>query len=412
MDVPMLSQDEFFRHLNLRSVHATAAKYHYRQALKERLRASSQKLAPNSNNDQETKSPVVTPVKWLSPNTCRRLFGRPHVRTEKRSLDFTKSLKSEVEEAIICGFSDNDEKKSILEPLLNNCHVLRHPGIKRELELKVSSGIKLEDEILLAQHNSLSSCIEERKCYYYNGNHGKLKKVEEKVHHVNFRVQPGLKNFDDCAKKERKMAAALSLYHNHKPRGHNMSFSDFMKLIANSSDRRLPPMINGYHSSSRTQHSCAKKKEEADVEKKVTLKPPPPQHPPAQFRTAFGRTVKPVLTPVTNNTHVKNHLSQYKCDGCGHKFSAEKLSKSLCCKRCQSLKKKVGGGGPPAAAFKNIVEVKPRPQFKCDICSRNFGKRSRMIKHITSFHPGDIHKVDLTKFVSFKNLAATTALLC
>ena len=42
MEVPLLSQDEFFRHLNLRSVHATSAKYHYRQALKERLRASSQ----------------------------------------------------------------------------------------------------------------------------------------------------------------------------------------------------------------------------------------------------------------------------------------------------------------------------------------------------------------------------------
>ena len=38
--LPLLSQDEFFRHLNLQSVHASSAKYHYRQALKERLRAS------------------------------------------------------------------------------------------------------------------------------------------------------------------------------------------------------------------------------------------------------------------------------------------------------------------------------------------------------------------------------------
>ena len=38
--LPLLSQDEFFRHLNLQSVHACSAKYHYRQALKERLRAS------------------------------------------------------------------------------------------------------------------------------------------------------------------------------------------------------------------------------------------------------------------------------------------------------------------------------------------------------------------------------------
>jgi hypothetical protein len=41
MEVPLLLQDEFFRHLNLRSVNASAAKFHYRHALKQRLRASS-----------------------------------------------------------------------------------------------------------------------------------------------------------------------------------------------------------------------------------------------------------------------------------------------------------------------------------------------------------------------------------
>ena len=46
--LPLLSQDEFFRHLNLQSVHACSAKYHYRQALKERLRAS--KVAVNGVN--------------------------------------------------------------------------------------------------------------------------------------------------------------------------------------------------------------------------------------------------------------------------------------------------------------------------------------------------------------------------
>ena len=46
--LPLLSQDEFFRHLNLQSVHASSAKYHYRQALKERLRAS--KVAVRGGN--------------------------------------------------------------------------------------------------------------------------------------------------------------------------------------------------------------------------------------------------------------------------------------------------------------------------------------------------------------------------
>lgn len=38
-------------------------------------------------------------------------------------------------------------------------------------------------------------------------------------------------------------------------------------------------------------------------------------------------------------------------------------------------------------------------RFKCDICSKLFGKRDRMIKHITNNHPSDMHKVDLAKFV-------------
>ena len=54
--LPLLSQDEFFRHLNLQSVHACSAKYHYRQALKERLRAS--KVAVNGINGISVKSPT------------------------------------------------------------------------------------------------------------------------------------------------------------------------------------------------------------------------------------------------------------------------------------------------------------------------------------------------------------------
>ena len=38
-------------------------------------------------------------------------------------------------------------------------------------------------------------------------------------------------------------------------------------------------------------------------------------------------------------------------------------------------------------------------RFKCDICNKLFGKRSRMINHITNAHPSDMHKVDLAKFV-------------
>jgi hypothetical protein len=35
---------------------------------------------------------------------------------------------------------------------------------------------------------------------------------------------------------------------------------------------------------------------------------------------------------------------------------------------------------------------------KCDICSKVFDRRSRMIRHMTSCHASDLHKVDLSKF--------------
>ena len=63
--LPLLSQDEFFRHLNLQSVHASSAKYHYRQALKERLRASKvaslNGLNGLSSSNRERK-------KYIAPN--------------------------------------------------------------------------------------------------------------------------------------------------------------------------------------------------------------------------------------------------------------------------------------------------------------------------------------------------------
>ena len=157
MEVPLLSQDEFFRHLNLRSVHATSAKYHYRQALKERLRASSQtqSLTPPKVakiEAFETKSPILSPVKWLTPKTRKKLFGRPKIRSERRILDFDNNL-------IASG------SEGLLKSLLSNCHVLRHPGVRKEVEAKIQCGttstFQLEDEFW----EPPSSCIQIRKSY-------------------------------------------------------------------------------------------------------------------------------------------------------------------------------------------------------------------------------------------------------
>jgi hypothetical protein len=68
--LPLLSQDEFFRHLNLQSVHASSAKYHYRQALKERLRAS--KVSLNGVNGIS----VGTPTNENNKTSSTRINGQ------------------------------------------------------------------------------------------------------------------------------------------------------------------------------------------------------------------------------------------------------------------------------------------------------------------------------------------------
>ena len=177
MEVPLLSQDEFFRHLNLRSVHATSAKYHYRQALKERLRASSQlqsqslpkiiKKQEKDGNIPDTKSPLLSPVKWLSPKTCKKLFGRPKIRTERRVLDFDNNLKVIKEEDP--GVNSIGPNQKLLQSLLSNCHVLRHPGIRDEVQAKIHCGttknspsFNIKDEFW----EPPSTSILDQKCYW------------------------------------------------------------------------------------------------------------------------------------------------------------------------------------------------------------------------------------------------------
>ena len=155
MEVPLLSQDEFFRHLNLRSVHASSAKYHYRQALKERLRASSQTQSltpPKAPKIEpiETKSPILSPVKWLTPKTRKKLFGRPKIRSEKRILDFDNNL---------------IKSKGLLKSLLTNCHVLRHPGVRKEVESKIQCGTTRNCQLRDEFWEPPNSCIQIRKNY-------------------------------------------------------------------------------------------------------------------------------------------------------------------------------------------------------------------------------------------------------
>ncbi len=254
MEIPLLSQDEFFRHLNLRSVHATSAKYHYRQALKERLRASSKNqslaLTPKKEHAEvasiEIKSPVLSPVKWLTPKTQTRMFGRPKIRKEKRVLDFDNNLKVIKEE------NENHDRK-LLESLLSNCHVLRHPGIRREVESKIYCGkamktFDVKDEFW---EPPTSTSIQIRKSYLKTDTirpkaevtrRGRSKprvpSRQPKVHVIHIRPQPSISDESSRTKREQKISAALALYHFYKPKsedGQILSLKEFTKVFAKKS---------------------------------------------------------------------------------------------------------------------------------------------------------------------------------
>ena len=159
VDVPMLSQDEFFRHLELQSVHSV--KFTYRQALKERLRATTKKnsldLPPNTptkpspsrrpsmtSSPSPRQSPSISP-KWLSPQSCRRIFGRPKIKREKLeekrlllvSMDRCDAAAGPSSSSSSSSSSPSPFKvprTSILGPLINNCHLYRHPKVSEEIE--------------------------------------------------------------------------------------------------------------------------------------------------------------------------------------------------------------------------------------------------------------------------------------
>ena len=120
-----------------------AAKFHYRHALKERLRASSialrkeraEKLSP------EKLTSVVeaaSPCHLLSPTSSNRLFGRPVIRREVRAAlnfdDFplaasaTPTSNSSFERTEVLNGIKSIGKPSILKPLIADSRVFRHPG--------------------------------------------------------------------------------------------------------------------------------------------------------------------------------------------------------------------------------------------------------------------------------------------
>jgi len=464
MEVPLLSQDEFFRHLNLRSVHATSAKYHYRQALKERLRASSQSqsLTPPRNQKNnvkkeiipQTKSPVLSPVKWLTPTKRRKMFGRPKIRSEKRKiLDFDNNKLKVIKEE-----SNNNSNQRLLESLLSNCHVLRHPGIRKEVESNVNCGptsknFDVKDEFW----EPPSSCIKIRKCYWQqqkksenssnpsespllpkknhivNKNSVICKNHNQnsaKFHKVHVRIQPGIQNHQERTKKERRIAAALALYHFYKPKtreGQILSLRDFTKVFFRNGQRPWSrellnqksrcvneDPLNGSNWYKNGLSVPIKKLTNTQLKSKKILHPDlkllklKPEirtlgdtqevevvnsKPQETVKTSYGRQSKPVLVPIkTENVRCEHcqdlFRSLYKLKRHMEKVHSEELEKT-----CQKV---LPMGYVPAPLHEPLNGFL---KFKCDICNRKFEKRTRMIRHIKNMHSSDIHRVDLSKFV-------------
>ena len=96
-------------------------------------------------------SPPLSPYKWLSPHTCRRLFGRPRIKVERPTLNYkfesfnTKSNFNDEEMPKLLDKDVGSKNKnfSILQPLMKNYHVLRHPAIQKEVEERAAAEARL-----------------------------------------------------------------------------------------------------------------------------------------------------------------------------------------------------------------------------------------------------------------------------
>ena len=346
-----MSQDEFFRHLNLQSVHHNQAKYHYRQALKERLRASSKsRLKAEKSSEVIKKSPQLSPCKWLTDSECQKLFGKPQIRLE------------------------NSKSEPTLQPLVQNCHVLSHPGIKKEFEMRIKPNPSL-------------SLILTRKSYLpeikVNLRLPKFSHDIRKTHCICIRPQPGKKKIDKFVAQEKlRKLATLSMF------GH-YDGSNLVTLGPSSVSKSKvkPPPKPQQHQPNSTFKTTRESTPNNNIVKKSTS---------ADSRLLKERQIHNLNLKVVQQDVFKKASGLNSCKLCEKKFKTplrnwkEAISNSAkFCGNCGPLVMKIDDSGA-------------NPTNKCDICYKVFGKRSSMIRHITNNHPLNIHKVDLAKFANFK----------
>ena len=381
MDVPLLSQDEFFRHLNLQPVNA-AAKFHYRHALKERLRASSiairkernERLAANdikaSPHQQHSTTIVETasPCKLLSPASSNRIFGRPIIRKKIRALNFD-DISSAVP-SVTSSMSTNGEvmptnkfeflkgitptrKTSILTPLFADSRVFRHPGIKRELEERTKlNGFSSPSNSLMpsVDHPPVKRAkIEARHCYYPKPkpqvdscSSTVVQKVSDKkkVYRVSVRLQST--SSSEAVEWERKLAAALTLFGH--PRKSDV-LSTFPYLLLNGSQS-----VNAASASGKRSPSLP------PVPSSVTdvpaIPPPPPK--------------LPALTNGNNNNNsvkdLRLCLTKVTCSG-SLQMNGINLSPMVQLEKLPLLSAMNAGGGANGLVLNSALPRGSRPQL-------------------------------------------------
>eukprot|EP00094_Tigriopus_californicus_P011334 TCALIF_10940-PA protein Name:"Protein of unknown function" AED:0.07 eAED:0.07 QI:0/0.5/0.33/1/0/0/3/425/410 len=388
MEVPMLTQDEFFRHLELRSVHTISVKFHYRQALKERLRASTKQ--DTQNVTQKVALKVSRPKllkachrngstilsqgssKWDSPNASRRFFmgGRGGTSQSQSSSNLGLPARE-------VGNAPGPPTNDPLTLLLHDPNVYPIPRVHSEIKQRLSgdrepeprSGIVMRRNHLRTPENPSTTTLNQ--------------------YTTRIRIQPPTQpSSSNILVVPPEFAQELA---NRGESSRNCS------IFKNHSI--LQPLWSVNSLLSMVKSSKSDQNKNQSVEKSLPLSGFVPISP------------QPIRTPRPRPAPV------FECEKCQLKFHAHtdlNFHEKSCRKFCRFCRVKLGLKRSQNTCRECLLRLKKRkiiPMIlaqkkslgslpKCDICSKIFLKRTAMIKHVVAHHASEMHKVDLVKFVS------------
>lgn len=392
LEVPLLTQDEFFRHLELRSVHTISVKFHYRQALKERLRASTKqdthnvtqkvalkaarpKLAKPCHRNATNHILSYASHKWDASNASRRLFmGGRGGTAQSQSSSSLGGLTSRATETP-SGFEPAVNAFSWL--IRDDPEVYPIPKIRYEIQQRLTAEPEPEPKSdIVCRRNHLP--IEEKPSpltSHYT-THIRIQ-PPPKASPSNILVVPP--EFAQALANRGESSRNCSIFKNHSILKPLLSVNSLLSLVKSSKSNQ---------------------KEDPSDEKKSLS--------PTGFVPISPRPIRvsqPRPSPV------------FGCEKCQLKFHSRadlNVHEKSCFKFCRFCQAKLGLKRSQNTCRECLLRLKKRkiiPMIlaqkrnlgslpKCDICSKIFLKRTAMIKHVVARHASEMHKVDLVKFVS------------